>query len=138
MPRLIGILLLLSGQAGAEPASRLPLALHDAHDLRDIQTLSRDVDRLLTKIEQCAVAELAPVAQCHCQYPGKLARVKREIRQLLAKHPDWDNRALLWWGRGEADASSLHLGRVRRQLHQPCHAVVTTISGSAGASPGED
>ena len=135
--KLIGVLLLLPMPVDAEPDSRRPLALGHVRDLRDIRTLDREVDRLTTKIEQCAVAELAPVGQCHCQYPGKLASVKRAINQLLVRHPDWDNRALLWWDQRETYASSLHLGGIRRQLNQPCNAVVTTISGPAGAYPGE-
>ncbi len=132
------LFLLVSNQVDAEVVSKHPLALHHSSELKEIEALDREVDQLLTKIEQCAVSELAPAGQCHCQYPGKLASVRVAITSLLEKHPDWGDRALLWWDRQTPYASSLHLGSVQNQLAQPCHAIVTTIRGPSDSYPGED
>ncbi len=135
------LFLLVSNQVGADDVvntSKHPLALHYTPELSEVKALDREVDQLLTKIRQCAVAELAPVGQCHCQYPNKLASVKQSINDLLEKHPDWDDRALLWWDRQTPYASSIHIGGVQRQLDQPCNAVVTTIRGPMIPFPGEE
>lgn len=128
------LFLLMTGQVCAdavslETASQHPLAIHRHSDLNEIRALDQEVDDLLVKIEQCQVAELAPRGQCHCQYPGRLNAVRHAINQILEKHPEWRNRALLWWDRREVYASSLHLGGLQRQLDQPCEVLVTTIRG---------
>jgi hypothetical protein len=135
---LFFLLVSIQGVALADDSAKHPLALRQSSDLREVQALDREVDQLLTKIQQCAVAELAPAGQCHCQYPSKLASVKNSINRLLEKHPDWDDRALLWWDRQTTYASSLHLGGVQRQLDEPCNAVVTTIRGVRAPYPGEE
>lgn len=123
----VSVLLLMFSQVFADQDVQHPLAIHRHSDMDEIRALDEQVDHLLVKIEQCQVAELAPIGQCHCQYPTKLNSVKQAMNRLLEKHPDWSNRALLWWDQRQTYASSLHLGGVQRQLDQPCEVLVTTI-----------
>jgi hypothetical protein len=118
--KLVVLVALLLIPIFVDASSSRPLELMAAGDIEDIQTLGVEVDRLVAKIKQCAAAGLAPATQCHCYYPGKLGRAKSTFQSILAKHPEWEDRAVLWWDDTRTNPSNLHMGGVRAQFEQPC------------------
>ena len=116
---LMLLLLPLSLSAG----STHPVHVDSEAEIRDIQYLDARVEDLYTKMEQCVAADIAPVMECHCQYPGKLARVRDALENIIAKHPGWENRAVLWWdGRHPAN---LNLAGLTNRITRPCQELLT-------------
>ena len=122
--RLLALTLLpvVSGlvPVSAAAAPLMPIQLTQAEQIADIEELSDAVGNLTSKIKQCAASGLAPMGQCHCRYPGKLAATKSALNRLLHKYPDWQNRAVLWWDTATTEASNLHLGGLGHRISQPC------------------
>lgn len=115
--RLLGLLFLgLSGIASAQP----PIALNDDEAIRIIENLDGRVDQLIAKVRQCAAAGLAPMSECHCRYPVKLESAREAYEEVLMRHPEWENRAVLWWDAGEPRPSNLHMGGLKNRFDQPC------------------
>jgi len=102
-----------------------PLQLMEPTDIRDIERLDYEVVRLNAKIRQCAAAGLAPAMECHCFYPSKLASAINVYQTVLEKHPDWENRAVLWWDSAGAMPSNLHLGGLKLTIEKPCQNLVS-------------
>jgi hypothetical protein len=102
-----------------------PLELMEPTDIRDIERLDYEVVRLNAKIKQCAAAGLAPAMECHCFYPNKLASAINVYQTVLEKHPDWENRAVLWWDSATTIPSNLHLGGVKLTIEKPCQNLVS-------------
>lgn len=97
-----------------------PVALNDDEEIRMIEQLDGQVDQLIAKVRQCAAAGLAPASECHCYYPGKLKSARRAYRQVLSRHPEWEDRAILWWYSGDQGPSNLHMGGLKNQIGRPC------------------
>ena len=116
---LMFVSLVSSGQ------SEFPLQLMEPTDIKDIERLDYEVVRLNAKIRQCVAAGLAPVIECHCFYPDKLASALNLYRAVLEKHPDWENRAVLWWGSATSTPSNLHLGGLKRTIEKSCQNLVS-------------
>ncbi|MEO2183007.1 MAG: hypothetical protein ABGY43_11965 [bacterium] len=108
---------------GATPG--LPLELMEPTDIRDIERLDYEVVRLNAKIKQCAAAGLAPAIECHCFYPNKLASAINVYQTVLEKHPDWENRAVLWWDSARTMPSNLHLGGLKLTIEKSCQNLVS-------------
>ena len=87
--------------------------LMEAADIRDIERLDYEVVRLSAKIKQCAAAGLAPAIECHCFYPDKLTSALNLYRAVLEKHPDWENRAVLWWDSATTHTLEPSSGRLK-------------------------
>ena len=104
--------------------SGFPLELMEATDIQDIERLDYEVVRLNAKIKQCA-AGLAPAIECHCFYPNKLASAINVYQTVLKKHPDWENRAVLWWDSARTTPSNLHLGGLKLTIEKPCQNLVS-------------
>jgi hypothetical protein len=102
-----------------------PLELMEPTDIQDIERLDYEVVRLNTKIKQCAAAGLAPTTKCHCFYPNKLASAINAYQMVLKKHPDWENRAVLWWDSATTMPSNLHLGGLKLTIEKPCQNLVS-------------
>ena len=105
--------------------SGFPLELMEATDIQDIERLDYEVVRLNAKIKQCAAAGLAPAIECHCFYPNKLASAINVYQTVLEKHPDWENRAVLWWDSARTMPSNLHLGGLKLTIEKPCQNLVS-------------
>lgn len=108
-------LLTLSDQLAAST-----IQLDSAGDIRDIEQLDYEVDRLVAKVRQCAAAGLAPVNECFCYYPEKLASARSAFQKLLIKHPDWEDQAIRW--PDDRSASQLHLRGLKQRIQRPCAA----------------
>ena len=113
--RFLLVTLLLAG-TGSVAASTIHL--ESAGDIRDIEQLDYEVDRLVAKVRQCAAAGLASVNECFCHYPRKLASARSAFQKLLVKHPDWEDRSIRW--PDNRAASQLHLRGLREKIEQPC------------------
>ena len=83
---LMFVSLVSSGQ------SEFPLQLMEPTDIKDIERLDYEVVRLNAKIRQCVAAGLAPVIECHCFYPDKLASVPFSGGAVRQAHP----RTFIW------------------------------------------
>ena len=94
------------------------LMLSSEGDIRDIEMLDSEVDRLVAKVRQCAAAGLAPVSDCFCYYPAKLASARSAFNRVLVKHPDWEDRSIRW--RDNRQPDQLHLGGLKKRIQQPC------------------
>ena len=105
--------------------SGFPLELMEPTDIQDIERLDYEVVRLNAKIKQCAAAGLAPAIECHCFYPNKLASAINVYQTVLEKHPDWENRAVLWWDSARTMPSNLHLGGLKLTIEKPCQNLVS-------------
>lgn len=103
----------------------LPLELMKPSDIRDIERLDYEVVRLTAKIKQCAAVGLAPATECHCFYPKKLASAINVYQTVLEKHPDWENRAVLWWDNDRTIPSNLHMGGLRLTIEKSCQNLVS-------------
>jgi hypothetical protein len=102
-----------------------PLELMDPTDIQDIERLDYEVVRLNAKINQCAAAGLAPAIECHCFYPHKLASAINVYQTLLEKHPNWENRRVLWWNSTGTIASNLHMASLKLIIKKPCQNLVS-------------
>ena len=105
--------------------SGFPLELMEPIDIRDIERLDYEVERLNAKIKQCVAAGLAPAIECHCFYPKKLESAISVYQTVLKKHPDWENRAVLWWDSTRTTPSKLHLGGLKLTIEKPCQNLVS-------------
>ncbi len=105
--------------------SGFPLELMEAADIRDIERLDYEVVRLSAKIKQCAAAGLAPAIECHCFYPGKLTSAINIYHTVIEKHPDWENRALLWWNSARTIPSNLDMGGLKLTIEESCQNLVS-------------
>ena len=105
--------------------SGFPLELMEAADIRDIERLDYEVVRLSAKIKQCAAAGLAPAIECHCFYPGKLTSAINFYNTVIEKHPDWENRALLWWNSSRTIPSNLDMGGLKLTIEESCQNLVS-------------
>lgn len=117
--------LLMSISLSAIGQSGLPLQLVEPTDIKDIERLDYEVVRLNAKVRQCVAAGLAPVTECHCFYPGKLAAAINLYRTVVEKHPEWENRAVLWWDSARSIPSNLHMGGLRRTIERSCQSLVS-------------
>jgi hypothetical protein len=106
-------------------APGFPLELMELNDIRDIERLDYEVVRLNAKIKQCAAAGLAPAIDCHCFYPNKLASAIYVYQTVLEKHPDWENRAVLWWDSARTIPSNLHMGGLKLTIEKSCQNIVS-------------
>ena len=114
------LILPLAVNASADELSVKPVELIRHSDIEDVRKLGVEVDRLTAKVRQCAAAGLASPSKCHCYYPARLASAKGLYQRVLAKHPDWENRAVLWWNRERTYPSNLHFGGLKVQFSQSC------------------
>ena len=105
--------------------SGFPLELMEAADIRDIERLDYEVVRLSAKIKQCAAAGLAPAIECHCFYPGKLTSAINTYHTVIEKHPDWENRTLLWWNSSRTIPSNLDMGGLKLTIEESCQNLVS-------------
>jgi hypothetical protein len=119
--RTLLILILLAGVPGAAAST---LVLEKAGDIRDIEQLDTEVDRLVSKVRQCAAAGLAPVSQCFCYYPAKLASTRVAYYKVLIKHPHWEDRAIRW--QYNTSSAELHLGGLKKRI-QACNGGVSNV-----------
>lgn len=110
------LLLLVPAQALSEST----IELHRSADIADIERLDEELTRLVAKVRQCAAAGLAPVSDCYCVYPSKLEATRRVYSHLLDKHPEWEDRSVLWWNEDRSYTSNLHLRGLRDKIEQPC------------------
>lgn len=106
-------------------APAFPLELMERNDIQDIERLDYEVDRLNSKIKQCAAAGLAPALECHCFYPNKLASAIVAYQSVLEKHPDWENRVVLWWDSEKTIPSNLHMGGLKLTIEKSCQNLVS-------------
>ena len=102
-----------------------PLELMEPTDIVDIERLDYEVVRLSAKIKQCAAAGLAPAIECHCFYPGKLTSAINIYHTVIEKHPDWENRALLWWNSSRTIPSNLDMGGLKLTIEESCQNLVS-------------
>ena len=102
-----------------------PLELMEPTDIVDIERLDYEVVRLNAKIRQCAAAGLAPEIECQCFYPDKLASVIDVYQTVVEKHPDWENRVVLWWDSARTIPSNLHMGGLKLKIKKSCHNLVS-------------
>ncbi len=109
-----------SVDASVAKSSVRPVELVRDSDIEDARKLGVEVDRLTAKVRQCAAAGLALPSKCYCYYPNRLASAKGLYQRVLAKHPDWENRAVLWWNRDRTYPSNLHFGGLKVQFSQNC------------------
>ena len=116
---LMFVSLVSSGQ------SEFPLQLMEPTDIKDIERLDYEVVRLSAKIKQCAAAGLAPAIECHCFYPGKLTSAINIYHTVIEKHPDWENRALLWWNSSRTIPSNLDMGGLKLTIEESCQNLVS-------------
>ena len=101
-------------------ASEEAITLERTEEIRVAKELDRRVDGLIAKVRQCAAAGLAPAAECHCYYPSKLDATLNSYEAMLARHPDWEDRTLLWWEDNRAYPSNLQLRGLKVRLSRPC------------------
>ena len=120
---VISLLMFIPLVSSGEPA--FPLELMERNDIQDIERLDVEVDRLNAKIKQCAAAGLAPALECHCFYPDKLASAIVVYQSVLEKHPDWENRAVLWWDSERTVPSNLHMGGLKLTIEKTCQNLVS-------------
>jgi hypothetical protein len=120
---VFSLLMFIPLVSGGTPG--FPLELMEPTDIRDIERLDYEVVRLNAKIRQCAAAGLAPAIECHCFYPNKLASAINVYQTVLEKHPDWENRAVLWWDSARTMPSNLHLGGLKLTIEKPCQNLVS-------------
>ncbi|MBT6892952.1 MAG: hypothetical protein HOA25_15745 [Gammaproteobacteria bacterium] len=120
---LFSLLMFVPLASGGTPG--FPLELMEATDIRDIERLDYEVVRLNAKIKQCAAAGLAPAIECHCFYPNKLESAINVYQTVLKKHPEWENRAVLWWDSTRTRPSNLHLGGLKLTIEKPCQNLVS-------------
>lgn len=120
---VISLLMFIPLVSSGEPA--FPLELMERNDIQDIERLDVEVDRLNAKIKQCAAAGLAPALECHCFYPDKLASAIVVYQSVLEKHPDWENRAVLWWDSERTVPSNLHMGGLKLTIEKSCQNLVS-------------
>ena len=120
---VFSLLMLFSLVSSGAPA--FPIEIMETSDIQDIERLDHEVDRLNAKIKQCAAAGLAPAVECHCRYPVKLASAIYVYQSVLEKHPDWENRAVLWWDSERTIASNLHMGGLKLTIDKPCQNIVS-------------
>lgn len=106
----------------AFPMSALaePITLESNDEIRVARDLDRKVDNLISKVKQCAAAGLAPAAECHCYYPSKLDSALSSYESMLERHPEWEDRTLLWWDEKRNYPSNLHLRGLRVRFAEPC------------------
>ena len=116
---LMFVSLVSSGQ------SEFPLQLMEPTDIKDIERLDYEVVRLSAKIKQCAAAGLAPAIECHCFYPGKLTSAINTYHTVIAKHPDWENRTLLWWNSSRTIPSNLDMRGLKLTIEESCQNLVS-------------
>ena len=102
-----------------------PLELMESTDIEDIERLDYEFVRLNAKIRQCTAAGLAPAIECHCFYPDKLASVIDVYQTVVEKHPDWENRVVLWWDSARTIPSNLHMGGLKLKIKKSCHNLVS-------------
>jgi hypothetical protein len=120
---VFSLLMLLSLVSSGAPA--FPIEIIGTSDIQDIERLDYEVDRLNAKIKQCAAAGLAPAVECHCRYPNKLASAIDVYQSVLEKHPDWENRAVLWWDSARTIPSNLHMGGLKLTIEKSCQNIVS-------------
>lgn len=99
-------------------SSAKPIELMHPADIADIEKLDREVSQLFAKVKQCAAAGLAPVTECFCYYPGKLASARDTYESVLAKHPDWEDRSVRW--RDEPYIANFHMAGLRPHMEHSC------------------
>ena len=122
---LAGLLLvILPLSIASAPLS--PIKITGEEEIADIEILNAAVDSLTTKIRQCAASGLAPLLECHCQYPSKLETTRHAFSEVLHKYPEWQNRAVLWWDPSHTLPLNIHLGGVGFRISHPCDT--TTLS----------
>ena len=83
--------------------SGFPLELMEPTDIRDIERLDYEVERLNA---------------------NKLESAISVYQTVLKKHPDWENRAVLWWDSTRTTPSNLHLGGLKLTIEKPCQNLV--------------
>lgn len=120
---VLAVLLMLPLQSAGQ--ATFPVQLKENSDIQDIESLEQEVDNLTSKIRQCAAAGLAPAIECHCLYPNKLASTINAYYEVLEKHPEWENRAVLWWDNQRVTPSNLHMGGIRTTIEKPCRNIVS-------------
>ncbi|MFT7220634.1 MAG: hypothetical protein ACI8Z1_002253 [Candidatus Azotimanducaceae bacterium] len=97
-----------------------PIKITGPEEIADIEVLNAAVDSLSTKIRQCVASGLAPLLECHCQYPRKLETTRHAFVEVLEKYPEWQNRAVLWWDSSRTLPLNIHLGGVGSRISHPC------------------
>ena len=118
--KILVFLILLALPATGGTSSKMPIELMKASDIADIEQLDKKVDRLIAKVKQCEAAGLAPAKNCYCFYANKFASAKSLYHSVLAKHPEWAGRAVLWWDDSRSFPSNIHLGGLQNQFEQTC------------------
>lgn len=122
---LVGLLVVILPWA-ITSAPLSPIKITGQEEIADIEVLNAAVDSLTTKIRQCAASGLAPLLECHCQYPRKLETTRHAFSEVLHKYPEWQNRAVLWWDSSRTLPLNIHLGGVGFRISHPCDT--TTLS----------
>ena len=108
------ILVMLCLLGLGQPVTGSVIELQAPGDIRDIETLDAQVDQLVLKVRQCAEAGLAPINQCFCYYPAKLASTRTAYRKVIVKHPEWEDMAIHW-----RKSDRLNLSGLRKRI-QSC------------------
>lgn len=135
--QLLILLMILPVKAASD--SLTPIQLTARQEIADIEELDAAVDQLNNKMRQCAAAGLAPLPECHCRYPRKLALTKTALNRVLNKYPQWQNRAVLWWNTHGTRPSNLHLGGVGTRIGLPCGGTeLSSIPSSIPSSRQQD
>ena len=112
-----GLMLLL---LVALPATAATLELRDQDEIAAARALDQSMDGLVAKVRQCAAAGLAPAAECHCYYPAKLDSARSLYREVIDRHPEWEDRTLLWWEDGRASPSNVQMRGAKIRFATPC------------------
>ena len=118
MRRLFVLLFLLVASSAAR--TDRTIEIHEVSEISDIAFLDKELEQMVAKVRQCAAAGLASASDCYCQYPGKLAAIRKAYDRVAKKYPDWTDGSIRWWDKGSSFSSNLYLRGVRQQLEQPC------------------
>ena len=118
MIRLVLLSLLLVASSGAQTESTIEI--YKVSEISDIAVLDKELEQMVAKVRQCAAAGLASASDCYCEYPGKLAAIRKAYDRVVEKYPSWTEGSIRWWDKGSGFSSNLYLRGVRQQLEQPC------------------
>ena len=96
------------------------IEISEVSEISDIVVLDQELEQMVVKVRQCAEAGLASASDCYCQYPAKLAAIRKAYNRVARKYPSWTEGSIRWWDEGRSFSSNLYLRGVGQQLARPC------------------